>query len=94
MTTEKIDDGKHSWIVRETVSPLFNMLWKWLASKEKIFMMENYDTFERWEGFDLYIGLAQYAWAAVPADQYRSDWTRQFEMVNSPATIPGFIQLP
>jgi hypothetical protein len=94
MTTEQIDEGKHSWIVRETVSPLFNMLWKWLASKEKIFMVENYDTFERWERFDLYIGLAEYAWAAVPGEQYRNDWTRQFEMVNSAATVPGFIQLP
>ena len=68
------------------------MLGKWLASKEKIFMMENYESFERWEGFDLYIGLAQYAWAAVPGEQYRCDWTRQFECALFPGTI--YLQLP
>lgn len=78
------------WTVRETESVLFNMLWTWLASKDKKCMYETDDGYERWEGFDLYKGLAEYAAHAVPAEQFGKAWCKKFVMsVAPPALAPA-----
>jgi hypothetical protein len=66
------------WVVRESASVLFNTLWHWLASKEKKPMYETEDGYERWEGFDLYIGLAEHACNAVPAEQFSRAWCKKY----------------
>lgn len=66
------------WTVRETESALFNMLWTWLTSKDKRCMYETEDGYERWEGFDLYRGLAEHAAHAVPAEQFGRPWFKKF----------------
>ena len=85
------------WTVRATASPLFNLLWSWVVGKDKRSIYETEDGCERWEGFGLYIGLAEHAVAGVPADQFGKEWVKAFEYVPAPGTMPsavGVIQLP
>jgi hypothetical protein len=41
-------------------------------------MYETEDGYERWEGFDLYRGLAEHAGSAVPAEQFGRPWFKKF----------------
>jgi hypothetical protein len=41
-------------------------------------MYETEDGCERWGGFDLYIGLAEHACNAVPAEQFSRAWCKKF----------------
>lgn len=84
------------WTVRASASPLFNLLWSWVVGKDKRSIFETEDGCERWEGFGLYIGLAEHAVAGVPADQFKKEWVREFEWKGG---VPGsasaqIIQLP
>ena len=79
------------WTVRASASPLFNLLWSWVVGKDKRSIFETEDGCERWDGFGLYIGLAEHAVAGVPADQFGKEWTRAFEVANG--TLPGKVIL-
>jgi hypothetical protein len=59
-------DGKY--IVKETVSPLFNMLWTWVTDTEEINVLEDKDGDEKFPGFDLYQHIALYCKNAKPED--------------------------
>jgi hypothetical protein len=80
------------WTVRATASPLFNLLWSWVVGKDKRSIFETEDGCERWEGFGLYIGLAEHAVAGVPADQFKKDWVKVFEWKG--AVSGEVVQLP
>jgi hypothetical protein len=58
-----------SWKVFETVSPLYNLLWSWTVDKNKETIYEDKDGNEKYEGFDLYIRIAQDVEGSVPKQQ-------------------------
>lgn len=58
-----------SWIMYETRSPLFNMLWSWTVDDAGRTIYETEKGEEKYEGFDLYIHIAQDVHKAVPKDQ-------------------------
>jgi hypothetical protein len=58
-----------SWIVYETTSPLYNLLWKWTVDDSGKTVYENRHGEERYEGFDLYIQIAKQVHSAVPHEQ-------------------------
>jgi hypothetical protein len=58
-----------SWIIHETRSPLFNLLWSWTVDDMGRTVYENKDGEEKYEGFDLYIRISQDVHHAVPKDQ-------------------------
>lgn len=58
-----------SWIVYETVSPLYNLLWRWTVDDAGKTIYENRHGEERYDGFDLYIHIAKYVHSAIPNEQ-------------------------
>lgn len=57
------------WIIYETRSPLFNMLWSWTVDDAGHTIYETEEGEEKYDGFDLYIRIAQDVHHAVPKDQ-------------------------
>jgi len=58
-----------SWKVYETNSPLYNLLWSWTINDAGQTIYEDKDGYEKYEGFDLYIRIAQDVHGAIPANQ-------------------------
>lgn len=59
-----------SWIVHETRSPLYNLLWSWTVDDAGRTIYENAQGEEKYEGFDLYVHIAQDVHGAVPKQQF------------------------
>jgi hypothetical protein len=57
------------WKVRETVSPLFNLLWTWLRTNKKHTVLETEHGQEKYPGFNLYATIAKEVSEAVPENQ-------------------------
>ena len=57
--------------VYETRSPLYNLLWRWTVDDEKRTVYETSEGEEKYEGFELYIRIAQDVHHVVPKDQLR-----------------------
>ena len=59
------------WVIRETESPLWNLLWSWLLDKDgkNVLREENGD--ERFPDFDLYQHIAENVTNVKPQDQLR-----------------------
>jgi hypothetical protein len=68
-----------NWKVFETKSPLFNLLWSWTVNKDGETVYEDKDGNEKYEGFDLYIRIAQDVHNAVPKDQVHKPVFQQFK---------------
>ena len=84
--------GEGDWVVKASASPLFNLLWTWVVGRDKRSIFETEDGCERWDGFGLYIGLAEHAVAGVPAEQFGKEWAKAFEVAGH---VNGrVIQLP
>lgn len=62
-----------SWIVRETVSPLWNLLWTWLVDSEGKNVLREEDGMERYPNFDLYERIATHIMNAKPQEQVKKD---------------------
>jgi hypothetical protein len=58
-----------SWMVYETKSPLYNLLWSWTVDDAGRTVYEDKNGDEKYEGFELYIRIAQDVHNAVPKDQ-------------------------
>jgi hypothetical protein len=58
-----------SWKVYETKSHLFNLLWSWTVDDAGRTIYENQDGTEKYDGFDMYIHIAQEVHNAVPKEQ-------------------------
>ena len=71
-----------SWKVYETKSPLYNLLWSWTINDAGQTVYENEDGDEKYEGFDLYIRIAQDVHGAVPKDQLHRPIFQQFVWKN------------
>lgn len=67
-----------SWKVYETKSPLYNLLWSWTINDAGQTVYETEDGEEKYEGFDLYIRIAQDVHTAVPKDQLHRPIFQQF----------------
>jgi hypothetical protein len=68
-----------NWKVFETKSPLFNLLWSWTVNKDGETIYEDKDGNEKYEGFDLYIRIAQDVHNAVPKDQIHKPVFQQYK---------------
>lgn len=67
-----------SWIVHETKSPLYNLLWSWTVDDAGRTVYEDEEGEEKYEGFDLYIRIAQDVHNVVPKDQLHKPMFQQF----------------
>lgn len=67
-----------SWIVHETKSPLYNLLWSWTVDDAGRTIYEDEEGEEKYEGFDLYIHIAQDVHNVVPKDQLHRPMFQQF----------------
>lgn len=74
-TPALLDDGRvlnrepDGWEQKETVSPLFNMLWSWILTDSGENVLRNADGSERYPSFELYSVMAAGVHGAVAADQ-------------------------
>ena len=74
------EDG---WKVYETRSPLYNLLWSWTVDDQGKTVYENQRGDEKYEGFELYIRIAQDVHHAVPKDQLHRPVFQQFVWTNN-----------
>jgi hypothetical protein len=72
--------------VKETISPLYNLLWSWMVddNEESIYLDENDE--HRFPGFELYVHIASYIHGAVPSKQIN---TSVFNNYKYTANIPN-----
>lgn len=68
-----------NWIVKETVSPLYNLLWTWMLDIKGKNILKSEDGEERYPGFDLYKHIAANCKNAVPKDQLRKPIFEKFK---------------
>jgi hypothetical protein len=73
-----------SWIVKESVSPLWNLLWSWLIDDSGKNILRDQDGVERYPDFDLYETIAAHVFTAKPQDQVRKDIFKQYSVSDSP----------
>ncbi len=57
----------------ETISPLYNIIWKWLLDDTEQNVLRDSDGDDRFPGFDLYIHISKYVHNAIPKLQYDSE---------------------
>jgi hypothetical protein len=69
--------------VRETVSPLFNVLWSWMIDDEGDNILLNADGSERFPDFYLYKHIAAKVHRAVPAVQFTDPAFDRFQVIQS-----------
>jgi hypothetical protein len=67
-----------NWKVYESISPLFNLLWKWTLDDDGRTVYEDKDGDEKYPGFDLYVIIARTVHDAVPREQVRKPVFEQF----------------
>lgn len=67
----KVLSKEGSWEVKETVEPLFNLVWSWLIDSSGVNVLEEEDGEEKYPGFDLYQVIAATVNSAVPEDQLK-----------------------
>jgi hypothetical protein len=63
--------SEDDWTIRETVSPLWNLLWSWLIDDNGENVLHDKDNTERFPNFDLYEHIAAHVHNAKPQDQIR-----------------------
>lgn len=66
---KRILSEEEDLIVRETVSPLYNMMWLWMVDDEDRNILMEPDGSERFPDFDLYKHIATFCHKAEPAEQ-------------------------
>jgi hypothetical protein len=67
-----------SWKVYETISPLYNLLWSWTVNDKGETVYEDKHGDEKYEGFELYIRIAQDVHNVVPKDQLHRPMFKSF----------------
>jgi len=68
-----------TWKMYETNSPLFNLLWSWTINDQGQTIYEDKHGHDKYDGFDLYIRIAQDVHNAVPAQQIHRPVFEQFK---------------
>jgi len=85
-----------SWIVRETESPLWNLLWSWLIDENGKNVLFDEDNVERFPDFDLYQHISKHVKdVAKPQDQVFKEIFRTYkvnpkDVSNSETVYPLF----
>jgi len=74
----KVLSKEGSWIVRETVNPLFNLLWSWLVNDAGETILEDEQGDEKYPGFDLYSVIAAEVHGAMPYKQIVAPIYKEF----------------
>jgi len=69
-----------SWKVYETVSPLYNLLWRWTLNDDGQTLFEDEQGDEKFPGFEMYIQIAHHVHDAVPREQLRKPIFEGFRM--------------
>ena len=73
MPVERLDglvlSKEGDWVIRETESPLWNLLWEWLVDKDGNNVLRDEDGTERFPDFDLYQHISENVMSAKPQDQ-------------------------
>jgi hypothetical protein len=73
MPIENLEGGilskEDDWVVHETVSPLWNLLWTWLIDEKGKNVLRDEDGTERFPDFDLYQHISQHIFNAKPQEQ-------------------------
>lgn len=69
-----------AWTVKETVSPLFNMLWSWMIDDSGCNILREENGDERFPSFDLYSHGAAHMVAGKPQDQIGRELFKQFRV--------------
>lgn len=73
MPTEKLDGGvlsqEEDWVIHETESPLWNLLWSWMVDDNGANVLINKDGSERFPDFDLYQQIGAFVHGAKPHEQ-------------------------
>jgi serine/threonine protein kinase len=73
-----------SWVIKESVSPLWNLLWTWLIDDKGENILRNEDGTERFPDFDLYEKIAAHVFTAKPQEQVRKDIFKQYSVTGVP----------
>jgi hypothetical protein len=66
--------------VKETVSPLYNLLWSWMIDDKGRTVFINPDGTERFPDFDLYKHIAEYIHCAIPSRQFSKPVFESFQI--------------
>jgi hypothetical protein len=69
--------------VKETVSPLYNLLWTWIIDSKGKNILHNDDGTERFPGFDLYKHISAFCKGSVPKEQIRKPIFEKFKYSGS-----------
>jgi hypothetical protein len=91
LTKEVSGDGHVA--IRETMSPLFNLLWGWLKMKDGGNVLETDTGDEKYPGFDLYVAIAADVKDAVPDAQLLKAIFQQF-LLRTATSRPNWIVIP
>ena len=75
------EDG---WTVRETESPLWNLLWSWLVDTDGKNVLRDEDGTERFPDFDLYQHITDKVMNAKPQEQIHKDLFKGFKTTEVP----------
>jgi hypothetical protein len=73
-----------SWVIKESVSPLWNLLWSWLVDDKGKNILRNEDGTERFPDFDLYETIAAHVFMAKPQEQVRKEIFKQYSVDEIP----------
>jgi hypothetical protein len=77
-------DGE--WEQKETVSPLYNMLWSWLIKDDGTNVLKTKDGSEKYPDFELYIQITEHVHGAIPSDQFGRNGFDEFRMERMPVS--------
>ena len=62
-----------TWVIRETVSPLWNLLWSWLIDENGKNVLYDEDKTERFPDFDLYQHISAHVKGVKPQEQIHKE---------------------
>ena len=77
-------------IVKETTSPLYNLIWSWLIDTEGKNILWDEDDDERFPDFNLYVHISAYCKNSVPSEQIYKKPFRTFAVDFIPKTAKAY----
>ena len=87
MPVERLDglllSKEGDWVIRETESPLWNLLWEWLVDKDGNNVLRDEDGTERFPDFDLYQHISENVKSAKPQDQIHKKIFESYKVPSS-----------